>query len=261
MRIRIPISAALAVCMALSRAAFAADPAVATVNGVAIPQDIAELLVAEQRASGTSITPEVRGAIREELVRREVVVQEAKRLGVDQLREVVLQAEIARQSIVVRAMLQSFAGRNPPTEEEVTAAYENLKSQAGTTEYRVRSILLEREDEAAAVIDALKKGGKFEEQVRRSRDRASAERGGDLGWVNRATLIKPLSDAVIALAKGAYSPAPVRSQIGFHVLLVDDVRPIVFPPRDQMRVQLAQQVLQAKFGRYVSELRAKAKVE
>jgi len=231
------------------------------VNGVAIPEAAAELAVAEQKAKGVPDTQQLREAVRNELIGRELLTQEARKLGLDKKTEVATQVEIARQAVYINAFVQEFSKTNPITDLDVRAAYDNLKAQLGDTEYKIRHILVEQESEANAIIVNLKKGAKFDDLAKQSKDRASAERGGDLGWINRVGLVKPLIDAIVGMSKGKYTETPIRTNVGYHVVLLEDTRPLSLPPLDQMRQQLAQRLLQEKIQRYVSELRAKATIQ
>ena len=179
--------------------------AVATVNGVAISQTVANAFVAEQQAQGAPDSPELKKAVREELIRRELLVQEAKKLGLDKKPDVAAQADLARQAIYIRAFVQDYVKKNPISDEQAKAAYERMKSQMGSTEYKVRHILVEKEDDAKTIIVNLKKGAKFDELARQSKDPGSKEKGGDLGWSSTANYVKPVGDAVAGLAKGEFT--------------------------------------------------------
>lgn len=235
--------------------------AVATVNGVAIPQTLANAFVAEQQAQGAPDSPELKNAVREELIRRELLVQEAKKLGFDKKAEVAAQADLARQAILIRAFVQDYVKKRPISDEQVKAAYEKVKGQLGTTEYKVRHILVEKEDEAKTIIANLKKGAKFDELAKQSKDPGSRDNGGDLGWGSAAKYVKPFADAVAALGKGKYSETPVKTDFGYHVIQVDDSRPLNAPTFDQVKPQLTQRLQQEQLQQFVGELRNKAKVE
>jgi peptidyl-prolyl cis-trans isomerase C len=238
-----------------------AGGAVATVNGVAISQSVANAFVAEQQAQGAPDSPELKNAVREELIRRELLVQEAKKLGLDKKPDVIAQADLARQAIFIRAFVQDFIKKHPITDEQLKAAYERMKSQMGSTEYKVRHILVEKEDDAKTIIVNLKKGTKFEELAKQSKDPGSREKGGDLGWNSTAGYVKPFGDAVAGLAKGKYTETPVKTDFGYHVILVEDSRPLTPPPLDQIKPQLTQRLQQEQLQKFVGELRAKAKVD
>ena len=235
--------------------------AVATVNGVAISQTLANAFIAEQQAQGAPDSPELKNAIREELIRRELLVQEAKKLGLDKKTEVAAQADLARQAIIIRAFVQDYLKKHPVGDDQVKAAYDKVKGQLGSTEYKVRHILVEKEDEAKTIIANLKKGAKFDELAKQSKGPGSRENGGDLGWGSAAKYVKPFADAVAALGKGKYSDTPVKTDFGYHVIQVDDSRPLTPPTYDQVKPQLLQRLQQEQLQKFVGELRSKAKVE
>jgi len=239
----------------------ASSGTVATVNGVAISQTVANAFVAEQKAQGAPDSPELKNAVKEELVRRELLVQEAKKLGLDKQPEVAAQADLARQAIYIRAFVQDFIKKHPVSEQELKAAYDRMKSQMGNTEYKVRHILVEQEDEAKAIIVNLKKGAKFEDLAKQSKDPGSKDKGGDLGWAPTAGYVKPFGDAVASLGKGKYTETPIKTDFGYHVILLEDSRPLTVPPFDQIKPQLTQRLQQEQLQKYVMDLRAKAKVQ
>jgi peptidyl-prolyl cis-trans isomerase C len=166
----------------------AATGTVATVNGVAIPQSIANAFVAEQKAQGAPDSPELKNAVREELIRRELLVQEAKKLGLDKKPDVAAQADLARQAIFIRAFVQDFVKKHPISDEQLKAAYDRMKTQMGNTEYKVRHILVEKEDDAKTIIANLKKGAKFDDLAKQSKDPGSRTRAAtSAGAARRAT--------------------------------------------------------------------------
>lgn len=235
--------------------------AVATVNGVAIKQSTADAFLAEQRAQGTPDGPELKNAVREELIRRELLAQEAKKLGVDKKPAVTAQADIARQAVIIRAYIQEYVKSHPITEEQLKKDYEIIKGQLGGTEYKSRHILVEKEEDARAIIENLKKGARFEELATQSKDPGSRENGGDLGWSSAASYVKPFAEALSTLEKGKYTQTPVKSEFGYHVILLEDSRPLTPPPFEAIKQQLAQRAQQQQIEKMVSDLRAKAKVD
>jgi peptidyl-prolyl cis-trans isomerase C len=236
--------------------------AVATVNGVAVPQARAEYLLQQQIQRGAADDERMRGMVREELVNREVLMQEAQKAGIAKQPEVQTQLDMARQEILVSAYLRDFVKKHPITDAEVQKEYEKAKSQHGDKEYRARHILLETEDEAKSMIAQLKKGGKFDElATKNSKDTGSAQRGGDLDWNVPATYDKQFSDALVKLEKGKYTETPVRTRFGFHVIQLEDVRPAKFATLAEVKPRIQQALAQSKIEELVKGLRAKAKIE
>jgi peptidyl-prolyl cis-trans isomerase C len=151
---------------------------------------------------------------------------------------------------------------HPVTDSDVQKEYDRAKSQAGDKEYRARHILVETEEQAKSLIDELKKGGKFDDlATKNSKDPGSAQRGGDLDWNVPGTYDKQFADALVKLEKGKYTDTPVHTRFGYHIIMLEDVRPVKFPALNEVRQRISQQVTQTRIDELVKSLRAKAKVE
>lgn len=233
----------------------------ASVNGKAIPASRADVLVAGQTAQGQKDTEELRKAVREELVRREILAQEAIKKGVDKKPEVQAQMAMAGQGVMIGAYLNDYVKTHPVTDEMIKAEYDSIRKALGEKEYKARHILVETEDEAKKIIEGLKKGDRFEDLAKASKDPGSKERGGDLGWANQAAYVKPFAEAMLKLEKGKYTEAPVKSDFGWHVILLEDTRELKAPSLEEVKPQLSQRLQQRTVEKHVVELRAKAKVE
>ncbi len=235
---------------------------IAKVNGVAVPRARQDLLMQQQGARGMPDNEQTRTLVRDELINREVLYQEAQRTGVGKKPEVQAQVDMARQEVVVSAYVRDWVRTHPVTDADVQKEYERAKSQAGDKEYRARHILVETEEQAKSLIDELKKGGKFEDlATKNSKDPGSAQRGGDLDWNVPGTYDKQFADALVKLEKGKYSDAPVQTRFGYHIIMLEDVRPVKFPALNEVRQRISQQVTQTRIEELVKSLRAKAKVE
>jgi peptidyl-prolyl cis-trans isomerase C len=240
----------------------AAGKPIATVNGVVVPQARADFLMQQQAQRGAPDNEQMRGAVREELINREVLAQEARKAGAEKAPEVQTQLDMVRQEIVVSYYLREFARKNPVTEAEIQKEYDRAKSQHGDKEYKARHILVETEDQAKGLIADLKKGAKFDElATKNSKDTGSAQRGGDLDWNVPGTFDKQFSDAMVKLEKGKHSEAPVKTRFGFHIIQLDDVRPAKFAAIGEVRPRIQQMLVQNKIEQLIKGLRAKAKIE
>ena len=233
----------------------------ATVNGKAIPAERAEVMVNEQRAQGAPDNPQLRDAVREELIRREVLSQEASKKGLDKKADVQAQMDLARQAVLLRAYIQDFVKANPITEADLKKEYDTIKGQMGSKEYKPRHVLLETEEEAKAVITKLRAGEKFEELAKQSKDPGSKDNGGELGWSNPGMFVKPFAEAMVKLEKGQYSAMPVKSDFGYHVIQLDDVRELKAPEFATVKTQLEQRLQQQQIEKHIADLRGKAKVQ
>jgi peptidyl-prolyl cis-trans isomerase C len=259
------IAAALVVGVSISFTAIAADKNTGKVpfkvNGATVSRNLVDAFVAEQLAKGAADSPELRNAVREELIRRELLVQEAKKAGLDKKSEVTAQVEIARQAVLIRSYVQQFVEKNPIKDEQLQGEYNKIKAQVGDTEYKSRHILVKEESEAQAIIGELKKGAKFEELAKKSTDPGSKDNGGDLGWSAPGSYVKEFTNALTVLKKGKFTETPVKSQFGYHVILLEDTRPMTFPSFEEIKPRLLQQAQQQQITQMVDGLRAKAKVE
>ena len=178
--------------------------AFATVNGQPIPQSVYDAFVAEQKAQGTPDSPELQNAVKEELVRREILAQEAKKKGLDKKGDIQGQVELAKQAVLIRAFLSDYVKANPVSEAQLKAEYELIKANLGNTEYKARHVLVEKEDDAKAIIAKLDKGEKFSELAKQSKDPGSKDKGGELGWSSPTAYVKPFGEALTKLKKGEY---------------------------------------------------------
>ena len=246
--------------LALAQAG-AASAKVATVNGVAIPKSRVDAIVRAQEAQGQKDSPELRAAIRDRLITLEIVAQEATHKGMAKTADTLSQIELARINILAQAFRTDYVKNHPVSDDALKAEFEKIKSQMGDKEYKTRHILVEKEAEAKEIIEKLKKGEKFEELAKASKDPGSKDHGGDLDWNQPAGFVKPFSDAMVKLEKGKYTETPVQSQFGWHVIRLDDVRPAKFPDFNEVKPGLQQRMQEAMFEKAVADLRAKAKVE
>ncbi|AZY48571.1 peptidylprolyl isomerase [Bordetella avium] len=237
---------------------------VATVNGKAISQksvdDFVKLLVTQ----GATDSPQLRDQVKQEMINRQVFVQAAEKQGIAKQADTQTEIELARQGILVRALMADYLKKHPVTDAEVKAEYEKIKKeQAGKQEYDVRHILVEDEKTANDLLAQIKSGKlKFEDAAKKySKDPGSAERGGDLGWAPASNYVPPFADAITKLKKGEIADKPVQTQFGWHIIQEKDARAVEFPPLDQVRSQLEEMMRQQKLNAFQKELREKAKVQ
>ena len=233
----------------------------AVVNGKPVPSNRADAMVKQMTSQGQQDTPQLRAMVKEELVNREILIQEADRMGLSSSAEVKSQLEMARQSIVIRALVADYVKKNPVSDADMKAEYDKFKSQAGDKEYHARHILVEKEEDAKAIIAKLKGGAKFEDLAKQSKDPGSAANGGDLDWAPPTAFVKPFSDAMIALQKGQVTETPVQTQFGYHIIRLEDTREAQFPPLAEVKAQIQQRLAQQKATAFRDELRAKAKTD
>ena len=255
-------SAIAAVAVLSSLALVASAQNVATVNGKAVPKSRVDALAEQVARSGRPVTPEMQGQIKDEVIAREIFIQEAQKQGLETTEDFKTQMELARQTLLIRELFGNYQKANPVSDAEIKAEFDKFLAANNGKEYRARHILVEKEDQAKAIIAQLKKGGKFDEIAKKSsKDPGSAAKGGDLDWAGASNYVAEFSDAMTKLGKGKTTETPVKTQFGYHIIRVDDVRDAQLPKFDDVKPQVAQQLLQQKLGKYQDELRAKAKVE
>ncbi|MFM0035645.1 peptidylprolyl isomerase [Paraburkholderia strydomiana] len=247
-------------------AAFAAAPAfaqnIAVVNGTPIPKARADALIDQLVHQGQQNTPQLQMAVREELVNREILMQEALRRGLPNRPDVKAQIAVAQQTVVLRALIEDFVKNNQPTDAEVTARYNALIKDAGGKEYHLHHILVDNEQQAKDLIAKIKGGASFEELAKQySKDPGSGKNGGDLDWSDPKAYVPEFAAAATHLQKGQMTDTPVRTQFGWHIIRVDDVRAITPPPLEQVRAQIVQQIQQEKLQAFEEGLRKNAKIQ
>ncbi len=256
--IALALSAAL-----LSATVLAAGDKLVKVNGVAIPESRVDTIIKQLANRGQKDSPELRNKIREDLIRSEIVVQEAKKKGLDKSAEVTAQMEMARNQILFGAFIEDYVQKHPVSEADMKKFYDSeVKPKFSGKEYRARHILVASEAEAKTILADLKKGKKFEDLAKtKSTDKGSGANGGDLGWSMPGNYVKEFSGAMQKLPKGKVSDAPVKSQFGYHIIKVEDVRDAKGPAFEEIKNEIQQQLQNQALQKLMADLRAKAKVE
>jgi peptidyl-prolyl cis-trans isomerase C len=235
---------------------------VAIVNGKPVPKTRVDALALQLSKAGRPVGAEMQGQLKDEVIAREVFMQEAQKRGLDGTDDFKAQLELARQTLLIRELFADYQKTNPVTDTEIKDEYDKFVAANGGKEYHARHILVEKEDEAKAIIASLKKGAKFDEIAKKqSKDPGSGANGGDLDWANAASYVPEFSAALVKLNKGQTTDVPVKSQFGWHVIRVDDVRQAQLPKLEEVKPQIAQQLQQQKLAKFQEDLRGKAKIE
>lgn len=249
-------------------AALAAAPVVpaqvATVNGVTIPQQRMDFFVRSFVAQGRQDTPELRNLVREELINRELLAQEAVRRGLNKTPDVATEIDLRRMDVLINALMRKL--HSEPSEDAIRKEYDRVKNQLGAREYKVKHILVKNEDDAKEIISQIKGGASFEKIAgERSEDTGTRSRGGELDWGPASRYVKPFGDAITRLKKGEMTETPVKTNFGWHVIRLDDERALKVPPFEQVRGNLRQQIhqrtLKEAYEKVLADLRAKAKIQ
>jgi len=255
-----PTLIALAI-LSMAPSAYAADT-LATVNGKAIKQSIYDYIAKDATARGQKVDSQVKQAITNKLIDSELVYQEAQKLSLDKQADYLAREELSRRELLTSMYLQDFVKKNPISESETKAAYEEYKKAYGDKEYSARHILVKTESEAKDIIAQLGKGGDFAKIAKeKSLDPGSKEKGGDLGWFSPASMVKPFSDVAINLQKGSISSNPVQTQFGWHVIKLIDTRTAQPLPFDKVKDGIQKNLQQRNLEKMMAELRTKAKID
>ncbi len=236
----------------------AKSDAIAEVNGKYISKTSFEMLKQQIAQRGQPIPDE---QLIDELVRMELLVQEAENKKLAESPEIANQMEMMRRSMLSQAAVKDYIDSHPVTDEELKAEYEKLISAKGSSEYKARHILVKTEDEAKKIIAELKAGAKFEDLAKKKSTGPSASRGGDLGWFAPERMVPPFSEAVIALENGKFTAEPVQTQFGWHIILREDSRQKTPPAFDEVKDRLKASLQRQKIQNYLESLRKQAKVE
>lgn len=232
------------------------------VNGKPVPKARAEMLLSQVAKNGQQRTPELETQVKDEVVLREIFMQEAEKRGIPAGADFKAQLELARQSLLIRGLFEDFRAKNPVTDAEAQSEYDKAKAANAGTEYRARHILVEKEDDAKALIKQINGGAKFEDLAsKNSKDPGSAANGGDLDWANPAGFVPEFSKAMTSLKKGEVTQEPVKTQFGYHIIKLEDTRDAQFPAFDDVKAQIKQNLEKQKIGEFQKELKSKAKTD
>jgi len=254
---------ALAAVIAALVPAAAIAQNIATVNGKPVPKARVETLIQQVTKSGQQQrSPELEAQVKDEVVRREIFMQEAEKRGIPQGADYKAQMELARQMLLIRGLMEDFRAKNPIGDAQAQAEYDQLKASNAGSEYRARHILVEKEEDAKALIAQIKGGASFEELAKKnSKDTGSAANGGDLDFANPNNFVPEFSKAMVALQKGEMTQEPVKSQFGYHIIKLEDTRPVTFPAFDDVKAQIKQRMEQQKMAEFQDSLIKKAKMD
>lgn len=250
----------IAIGTTLSMGALAQN--VAVVNGKAIPSGMLDYIMEEQAKRGAPATDEMRTTIRQELINQEVLRQEAIKKGLAETKAVKYQMEMVNHAILSNALRDDFLANTKPTDDEIKATYDSLAKMIQGSEYRSSHILVETEEEAKKIIGQLDGGADFGKLAEaNSKDPGSAKNGGDLDWANPQSFVPEFAEAMVKLEKGKYTKSPVKSQFGYHIILLTDTRENAAPPLDQVKDQISERIINQKWEEYQAALMKKAKVQ
>ena len=259
--------AALLVLSPLAQAAETAAPAaaskpIAVVNGQSIPALWGTLTREDLLHQGAPNSPQLDEQVKQSLINLVLLSDAAVKEGLDKNATVAAALDIGRRDTLAKAYLQNYVKTHPIGDAQIKQAYEQAKAANAGDEYKVRHILVKTKAEADAIIAQLEKGASFAKLAKeKSMDPGSAKNGGDLGWNVPSAFVKEFGDAMQGLKKGEFSKTPVKTEYGWHIIKMEDVRQIKFPPLDEVKGEIVKQLQQKRVREVVIDLRAKAKIE
>jgi peptidyl-prolyl cis-trans isomerase C len=240
----------------------AATGVMATVNGVVIPASLLEQNVNANVAQGQRDTPELRQLLKEELINREILAQEAVKLGLDKTAEAKTQLAQLRQTLMVELLLNDLIKKTPVTDVKIKAEYDRrVEALKNEQEYKVALIVTPTEDEAKALIVRLNKGESFEKIATEKSIDPSKEKGGQVGWVLPAQILPAISNVMVNLNKGTLAVSPIRTQSGWNIIKVEDKRAYQPPGLNEAKNDIRQALQQQQRADLVKRLREGAKVQ
>jgi peptidyl-prolyl cis-trans isomerase C len=253
----------LAACQPKAAAPTATVDTIATVNGTPISRDLYNIYIKGvlQGKDAATMTQQQKEEALDNLVRAELVVQQAEKNGLTKDPQTANLIELSRMNAIQQAFTENFVKENKPTDADIKKEYDTQVALLAHTEYHVAHILVATQDAAANIIADLNKGAKFEDLAKKQSSDSSKAQGGDLGWTQPDRMVKPFSDAMVALKPGEYTHVPVQTQYGWHVIKLLDTRPLAPPPYDGVKAQVAQIVLGKRFKAYVDGLLAKSQID
>jgi peptidyl-prolyl cis-trans isomerase C len=235
---------------------------IAIVNGKPVPSVRVQQLLEQAARAGQQVGPELEAQARDQVVMREIFVQEAVRLGMAAKPDYKVQMDLARQSILIRELFEDYRKKNAVTDAQANVEYDKFKAQASGTEYRARHILVEGEEEAKGLIKQIQAGGSFEALAKQhSKDPGSGQNGGDLDFAKSDSYVPEFGQAMVALKKGEMTTTPVKSQFGWHIIKLEDTRDAAFPAFADVKDQIKQRMEQVRLQGFQDELRTKAKTD
>jgi peptidyl-prolyl cis-trans isomerase C len=209
----------------------------------------------------SDLTEEQRKELLDNLVRAQVIAADSEAKGLTKDPETIASLDLARWNVVNQVATRHFLKENAPTEAALRAEYDKQVAEMSKVEYRASHILVDNEEQAKQLIVQLKGGANFATLAGKfSKDSVSKEHGGDLDWFSPKSMTPVFAEAVTKLKKGETSSEPVKTEYGWHVLRVTDVRDTVAPPYESVKERVKQLVEAKKFRAYTDELIAKAKV-
>lgn len=234
---------------------------IAIVNGKPLPESVLRMYaLTTERKNLEDMTEEERARVVDDLIGLELLAQQAEKDGLTESRTLAAQLELQRLRLVANAAATDHVDKNPPSEADLKAIYDENLPLLASQQYKARHILVTTRDEAESVIAQLRQGADFAALARERADGPTGPNGGQLDWFTLESMPQPFAAAVQTLTTGAYTTEPVQTDFGFHVILLDETRTQEPPTLDDIRQDLASAAQRKRLDDYIKSLRAAAKV-
>ena len=257
-------AASILLATLLSNSAFALGKNdVAAVNGKKITQKQYQAHLKQRQAQSQKgkQAPVNRQAVIDELINREVLLQEAKKLKLHKDKKLKAQIEQLKNNLLIQTLISKSPAAKPVSDKELKDVYDKQIGGADPKEFKARHILVKEETKAKELIEKLNDGANFEEVAKKESTGPSGKNGGDLGWFSAAQMVPAFSQATSKLKKGTHSQKPVKTRFGFHIIKLEDSRKRELPKFDDVKNQIKPLIQNKRLQEYVVKLRSKSKIE
>ncbi|AFZ83785.1 peptidyl-prolyl cis-trans isomerase C [Candidatus Kinetoplastibacterium blastocrithidii TCC012E] len=237
---------------------------IATVDGIPITQNSMEQFIELLVAQGAKESDQLREQVKQELINRQILLREAEKLGIHKREDTQTEIDLAKNSIIIRTLLNEYIKKHPISSTNIKNEYDKLKKEQSTKkEFRLSHILVDTEKYANELLNIIKTdANKFNDIAKaNSKDVASAVNGGDLGWGSLENYVKSFSDSIKDINVGEIVQKPIKTQFGWHIIQLNDVRAVEFPELDQVKPQIEEILKQQLILEYQRDLRSKSKIE
>jgi len=232
---------------------------VATVNGTVVPEDMLQAYL-RMRGQLDADAPARETALRE-LADLVLLAQRARDEGL--LERTSTQAELAVQRVswIANQALAVFAEDHPVTDAEIAAEYDRQVERTGRREFRLKHLLVPNRETAEALIARLRAGEPFADLESEQVEARGVSAAGSIDWVNLAQVPAAFGPAVSELGEGEFTTTPVKSEYGWHVILLEDMRPFEPPALETVREGIRGTLARRKIEQYLGSLREEARID
>lgn len=234
----------------------------ALVNSVPLPNVLLEQFLKNSANQGAKDSPEVRNAVRTELIVRAALGQEATKLGLDKLDKTLNQLEFLKQNLLAETLIEEHTSKNPITDAAVRSDFDRqVALLKDAKEFKIRQIVLAEEAVAKTVLADIRKGESFEKLAKEKSLDASKSEGGDLGWLLAEQINPLIANVVVNLSKDTVAVAPIKIQNVWHIIKMEDTRNFSPPKFDDAKNQIRQALLSKQRNEFINKVLSTAKIE